>query len=60
MKAKSIPYLSTEQAARLLGMTPRYVRMLCVAGKIAGAFKLGRNWAVPNPPTVMRDDDYPS
>jgi hypothetical protein len=56
MKAKAVekpPFLPTEQAAQILGMTPRNVRILCAKGAILGAFKLGRNWAVPNPPVVL-------
>jgi hypothetical protein len=48
------PFLSTTEAAFLLGMTPRNVRILCVKGAIRGAFKFGRNWAVPNPPEILR------
>jgi hypothetical protein len=56
MKAKAIVeanlLITTGQAAELLGMTERNVRILCAAGKIPGAVKLGHIWAVPNPPKV--------
>jgi hypothetical protein len=56
MKVKIIeesPLITTQQAAKLLGMTPRNVQLLCAAGKIHGAIKLGRDWAIPNPPRII-------
>ena len=32
-------YISTKEAAKLLGVTERYVQMLCKEGKIEGAIK---------------------
>jgi excisionase family DNA binding protein len=42
-------YLSTGQVARMLGVTPRYVRARCDQGEIPGAFKLpgSTHWRVP-------------
>lgn len=45
--------LTAEQAAEILGVTPRRVRTLCRAGRIVGARKIGRDWIIPNPPSVV-------
>jgi helix-turn-helix protein len=61
MKAKTVvkenPIITTTQAAELLGMTPRNVQILCASGKIRGAVKFGRDWAIPNPPIIEDKDD---
>ena len=40
-------YIGTTKAAALLQMTGRRVVGLCSEGKLAGAFKAGRNWKIP-------------
>ena len=42
-------YISTKAAAKLLGVTERYVQMLCKEGKIEGAIKFNDQgvWLVP-------------
>ena len=42
-------HISTKEAAKLLGVTERYVLMLCNNGKIEGAMKLNDQgvWLVP-------------
>ena len=42
-------YISTKEAAKLLGVTERYVQMLCKEGKIDGAVKFNDQgvWLVP-------------
>ena len=42
-------YISTKEAAKLLGVTERYVQMLCKDGKIEGAMKFNDQgvWLVP-------------
>ena len=42
-------YISTKEAAKLLGVTERYVQMLCKEGKIEGAMKFNDQgvWLVP-------------
>lgn len=54
VKRTKPPFISTTAASLLLGMTQRNVRMLCVAGKIPGAVKFGRNWSIPNPPRILK------
>jgi hypothetical protein len=49
-------YITAQQAAKLLGMTPRNVQILCKAGKIRGAKKFGeRVWSIPNPPIRLEE-----
>jgi hypothetical protein len=55
MKAKTEeenPIITATQAAKILGMTLRNVQLLCKTGKIRGATKHGRDWAIPNPPIL--------
>lgn len=42
-------YISTKEAAKLLGVTERYVQMLCKEGKIEGAVKFNDQgvWLIP-------------
>ena len=39
--------MSTKEAASLWGITDRQVSKLCVEGKVSGAVKKGRSWAIP-------------
>jgi hypothetical protein len=56
MKTRAIktenPLITTSRAAKLLGMTARNVQYLCEAGKVEGAFKVGRAWLIPSPVRV--------
>ena len=40
-------YLSIKETAEKWGVTPRRVQVLCATGRIEGAGKLGREWAIP-------------
>ena len=42
-------YISTKEASKMLGVTERYVQMLCKEGKIEGAIKFNEQgvWLVP-------------
>ena len=40
-------YMSIKETAEKWGLTPRRVQVLCASGRIAGAGKLGREWAIP-------------
>lgn len=40
-------YLSIKETAKKWGITPRRIQVLCATGKIEGAAKLGREWAIP-------------
>lgn len=39
--------MSTKEAASLWGISDRQVSKLCGEGKVSGAVKKGRNWAIP-------------
>ena len=39
--------MTTNEAARLWGITTRRVQVLCDNGKVQGAFKMGRTWIIP-------------
>ena len=40
-------YLTINEIAEKWDVTPRRVRAMCLNGKIKGAAKLGREWAIP-------------
>ena len=40
-------YLTINEIAEKWGVTPRRIRAMCLNGKITGAAKLGREWAIP-------------
>jgi hypothetical protein len=40
-------YTTIKEIAEQWGITPRRVQVLCYNGKIPGAVKFGRDWAVP-------------
>lgn len=41
-------YISIKEAAEKWGLSTRRVQMFCVEGRIDGASKLGREWAIPS------------
>ena len=40
-------YRTIKETAELWGITPRRLQVLCAEGRIEGAAKLGREWAIP-------------
>ncbi len=40
-------YMTIKQAAEEWGVTPRRIQVLCTEGRIEGAAKFGRDWAIP-------------
>ena len=40
-------YISTKEASEKWGISDRRIRVLCNAGRIEGAIKIGRNWSIP-------------
>lgn len=40
-------YITIKEIAEQWGITPRRMQMLCNKGKICGAVKFGRDWAIP-------------
>ena len=41
-------YLTIKQVAEMWNLTTRRVQILCAEGKIEGAVKFGRDWAIPD------------
>ena len=52
-------YISTKEAAKMLGVTERYVQMLCKEGKIEGAMKFNDQgvWLVPKFSNYMNEKE---
>ena len=40
-------YMTASQAATKWHISQRRVQLMCAQGRIAGSFKLGENWAIP-------------
>ena len=40
-------YMTIREAAEVWGVTPRRIQALCSDGRIEGAMKFGRDWAIP-------------
>ena len=40
-------YLTVKQISEKWGLKPRTVQIMCADGKIPGAIKFGRDWAIP-------------
>jgi hypothetical protein len=43
----NMDYISTEQAAKEWGVSSRRVQQLCEQGRIIGAIRFSRVWAIP-------------
>jgi hypothetical protein len=48
-------YLTIKEVAQNWDVTPRTVQILCSDGRIPGAVKNGRSWAIPN--DIIKPDD---
>lgn len=48
--------MTTEQAGKLWGVTPRRVSELCRNGKISGATKIGASWVIPADTQKPKDE----
>ena len=48
-------YMTIKQAAEKWEVTPRRIQKLCVDGRIEGATKFGRDWAIPADATKPED-----
>ena len=49
-------YMTIKQAAEEWNITSRRVQVLCSEGRIDGAFKFGRDWAIPKNTTKPTDN----
>ena len=48
-------YLSISQTAEKWGISQRRIRILCVEGRIPGAFKMGAYWSIPDDAEKPKD-----
>ena len=48
-------YISTAQAAKKWGISERRVQKLCEQGRIEGAFRFSRVWAIPKDAPKPKD-----
>lgn len=48
--------MTTEQAGKLWGITPRRVSALCRNGRIKGAYKIGTSWVMPTDVEKPKDE----
>lgn len=48
-------YMTIKQAAKKWDVTPRRIQKLCTDGRIEGATKFGRDWAIPADATKPED-----
>jgi hypothetical protein len=44
--------ISLPTAASMLSVSERRLRVLCAAGRVQGATKIGRDWLIPSPVVV--------
>ena len=49
-------YLSISQTAEKWGISQRRIRILCVEGRIQGAFKMGAYWSIPDDAEKPKDE----
>ena len=49
-------YLSISQTAEKWGISQRRIRLLCVEGRIPGAFKMGAYWSIPDDAEKPKDE----
>ena len=50
-----LKYLSLTQAAAAASLSRQRLLVLCATGRIADAYKIGNNWAIPNPFCISPD-----
>ena len=53
---KIMGYLSISQTAEKWGISSRRIRVLCVEGRIPGAFKIGAYWSIPDDEEKPKDE----
>lgn len=51
------PFLSVKDAAKELQFSESWVRKLCAKGRLAGAMKLERWWAIPRDAIYMKEEE---
>lgn len=53
-KGAIMAYITSMQAAEMLGVTKRYINTLCANGEIPGAYKNGYRWMIPEHEISLR------
>ena len=53
---RKMGYLSISQTAEKWGISSRRIRILCVEGRIPGAFKMGAYWSIPDDAEKPKDE----
>ena len=48
-------YMTIQDAAKLWGISERRIQVLCAEGRLEGALKFGRQWAIPT--NIDKPDD---
>ena len=48
-------YMTIQQAAEKWGITTRRIQVMCCSGRIEGALRFGRQWAIPE--DTQKPDD---
>ena len=48
-------FLSTTQASKKWGISPRRIQVLCAEGRIPGVFRVGNTWAIPEEAQKPKD-----
>ena len=48
-------YMTIQEAAEFWEISPRRIQTLCAEGRLKGAIKFGRQWAIPT--TTEKPDD---
>lgn len=48
-------YMTIQEAANRWGITERRIQVLCASGRLEGATKFGRQWAIPA--SIEKPDD---
>ena len=49
-------YITSMQAANLLGVTKRYINTMCANGDIPGAYKNGYRWMIPEEAVLKKTE----
>ena len=48
-------YITIKEVAKKWNITPRRIQRMCADGRIPGAVKFGRDWAIPSSVEKPRD-----
>lgn len=54
-RGANMGFLSTTQASKKWGISPRRIQVLCAEGRIPGVFRVGNTWAIPEEAQKPKD-----